>query len=95
MIALAQAPASVGTLAEGLPISRPAVSQHLRVLKEAGLVSDTAIGTRRVYALDTTGVAQVREFLDRFWRDDLTRYAAFVEHETARLRDQTVRQVPR
>lgn len=84
---LAQAPAAVGQLAAGLPISRPAVSQHLRVLKDAGLVRDVAVGTRRVYELDATGVEQVRGFLDRFWHDDLERYAAFVEQQHIPARD--------
>jgi DNA-binding transcriptional ArsR family regulator len=58
---------SVGEIARGLPVSRPAVSQHLRVLKAAGLVSDQAAGTRRVYHIDPKGLAVVRAWLDRFW----------------------------
>jgi DNA-binding transcriptional ArsR family regulator len=64
---LAEGPASVGTLADGMPISRPAVSQHLRVLKDAGLVSDRQVGTRRIYAVDPAGVGVLREYWDRFW----------------------------
>lgn len=76
---LSGGPASVGSLADRMPISRPAVSQHLRVLKDAGLVRDRAEGTRRVYALDACGLADVRAFLAAHWRDDLARFADFVE----------------
>jgi DNA-binding transcriptional ArsR family regulator len=58
---------SVGEIARGLPVSRPAVSQHLRVLKAAGLVSDRAAGTRRVYHIDLKGLAAIRAWLDQFW----------------------------
>lgn len=71
---LAEEPTSVGALARGLPVSRPAVSQHLKVLKAAGLVSDTAHGTRRVYAVDPAGLAAVRDYFDRFWRDALAAF---------------------
>ena len=64
---LAEGPASVGTLADGMPVSRPAVSQHLRVLKDAGLVSDRQVGTRRIYAVDPAGVVALREYWDRLW----------------------------
>lgn len=64
---LAEGPQSVGALALDMPISRPAVSQHLRVLKEAGLVSDRAEGTRRVYQIDPAGLGVIRQWLDRFW----------------------------
>jgi DNA-binding transcriptional ArsR family regulator len=64
---LARCPSAVGDLARELPVSRPAVSQHLRVLKQAGLVVDRADGTRRVYALHTAGLAALRRDLDRFW----------------------------
>lgn len=73
---LAHGPAAVGELARQLPVSRPAVSQHLRVLKCAGLVRDRAAGTRRVYQLDPTGLAALRTELDRFWAQALTGYAA-------------------
>jgi DNA-binding transcriptional ArsR family regulator len=62
---LASGPLAVGDLARTFPLSRPAISQHLRVLKDAGLATDTAYGTRRVYALDPNGVAALRAFLDR------------------------------
>ena len=60
-------PMAVGELAANLPVSRPAVSQHLRVLKDAGLVRDRQEGTRRVYALDQAGLAEVRTWFDRMW----------------------------
>src|ERR1700735_4732603 len=58
---------SGGQIAEGLPVSRPAVSQHLKVLKEAGLVTDRAEGTRRVYSIDPHGLGAIRAWLDQFW----------------------------
>ncbi len=64
-------PKPVGQIAKGLPISRPAVSQHLKVLKEAGLVNDRPDGTARVYSIDPKGLAQVRKWLDQFWDDAL------------------------
>ena len=71
---LREGPRSVGELAEGLPVSRPAVSQHLRVLKQAGLVSDRKAGTRRVYRVDPDGLLEIREMFDRFWTDALERF---------------------
>lgn len=76
---LAAGPRAVGELAADLPVSRPAVSQHLRVLKEAGLVTDRAVGTRRLYQLDPTGADAVRAYLDRFWTDALRRFKTAVE----------------
>ena len=67
-------PQSVGELAGGLPVSRPAVSQHLRVLKEAGLVSDRKHGTRRVYRVDPDGLAALRDYFDSFWDEALERF---------------------
>jgi DNA-binding transcriptional ArsR family regulator len=72
-------PLSVGAVAKGMPVSRPAVSQHLKVLKEAGLVTDRAEGTRRVYAIDPHGLAAVRSWLDQFWDDALAAFQAEVE----------------
>jgi DNA-binding transcriptional ArsR family regulator len=72
---LARRPSSVGELAERLPISRPAVSQHLRVLKDGGLVVSRAEGTRRVYRLNPDGVAALRAWLDRVWDDALTAFS--------------------
>ncbi|HWN22368.1 MAG TPA: metalloregulator ArsR/SmtB family transcription factor [Gaiellaceae bacterium] len=74
-------PCSVGQLADGLPVSRPAVSQHLRVLKEAGLVSDRKEGTRRVYRVEPAGLAGLRDYFDGFWGDALERFAAEARKE--------------
>lgn len=79
-------PRSVGQLAEGMEVSRPAVSQHLRVLKEARLVSDRAEGTRRLYALDTRGVEALRNWLDGFWDEALSAFKNAVEREAAKER---------
>ena len=76
---LAARPRSVGELASGLPVSRPAVSQHLQVLKSAGLVSDRVDGTRRVYQIDPAGLGPLRAWLDRFWDRALDAYKAKVE----------------
>ena len=70
-------PRPVGEIAAGLPISRPAVSQHLRVLKEAGLVRDRKDGTRRLYSVDGDGLRALREYLERYWDVAL---ASFKEH---------------
>ena len=67
MLRLADQPMAVGRLADSLPVSRPAVSQHLRVLKDAGLVTENAAGTRRIYRLNPAGVAALRDQLDTFW----------------------------
>src|SRR5579862_6768736 len=78
---VAARPSAVGELARGLPVSRPAVSQHLRVLKEAGLVSETPDGARRIYRLDPRGIAAMREWLDNHWAVALTAFERFVaEH---------------
>lgn len=79
---LAERPRAVGELAEALPISRPAVSQHLKVLKDAGLVTDRADGTRRVYRLNPAGVAALRDQLDAFWRRALDGYQDVVDQPT-------------
>lgn len=76
---LAHGPAAVGELARELPVSRPAVSQHLKVLKSAGLVRDRAAGTRRVYQLDPTGLDSLRADLDRFWTRALATYAQTID----------------
>ncbi|HET9103874.1 MAG TPA: metalloregulator ArsR/SmtB family transcription factor [Solirubrobacteraceae bacterium] len=80
---VAQQPRSVGELAEGLPVSRPAVSQHLRVLGEAGLVRVTPQGTRRIYRLDPRGVQALRAYLERFWPTALAAFKAEVERPIA------------
>lgn len=76
---LARGPLPVGELARGLPVSRPAVSQHLKVLKRAGLVCDRADGTRRVYQLDPSGLEAMRADLDRFWLQALAGFKETVE----------------
>jgi DNA-binding transcriptional ArsR family regulator len=73
---LIDGPQPVGRIALGMAVSRPAVSQHLKVLKEAGLVTDRAEGTRRVYTIDPRGLAAVRRYLDQFWDQALTAFAA-------------------
>ena len=80
---LARRPRPVGELAEGLPVSRPAVSQHLKVLADAGLVVATREGNRRLYRVDPRGVSGMRSYLDRFWTDAL---AAF--EDTARAEEE-------
>jgi DNA-binding transcriptional ArsR family regulator len=79
---LAERPQPVGELAAGLPVSRSAVSQHLKVLKEAGLVSERAAGTRRIYRLNPAAVAALRDQLDTFWRRALSGYADVAEDAT-------------
>jgi DNA-binding transcriptional ArsR family regulator len=79
---LADRPRAVGDLASELPVSRPAVSQHLKVLKETGLVVDRREGTRRIYEVDPDGVAALRAQLDRFWNKSLAAYKAAVEQPT-------------
>ena len=76
---LADGPRPVGEIARDLPVTRPAVSQHLKVLKEAGLVTDRHIGTRRLYQLNPEGVGALRAYLDRFWNRALTAFKAAAE----------------
>ena len=76
---LGERPSAVVELAARLPVSRPAVSQHLKVLKDAGLVRDRQVGTRRVYSLDPEGLAALRDYMDRFWNTALHRFKARVE----------------
>ena len=76
---LAIAPASVGDIAATMPVTRSAVSQHLRVLKEAGLVSETPEGTRRIYRLDPAGIGAVRDWLDAQWATALDAFGAFAD----------------
>jgi DNA-binding transcriptional ArsR family regulator len=83
---IAAHPSAVGELAARLPVSRPAVSQHLKVLKEAGLVLDQRDGNRRIYQLDPQGLAELRDYLDRFWSTALTSFKTIVERKEP-LRD--------
>ena len=80
--ALRSGPRSVGDLARSLPVSRPAVSQHLKVLKEAGLVRDRKDGTRRIYSVDPRGLTDIRAYFDSFWGEALERFAAEARKET-------------
>ena len=77
--ALKNGPHSVGELAARVPVSRPAVSQHLKVLKDAGLVTDHRAGTRRIYEVDRDGLGRLRADLDHFWTSALAAYKAAVE----------------
>ncbi len=79
---LIDGPQPVGRIAKGMPVSRPAVSQHLKVLKEAGLVTDRPEGTRRVYSIDPNGLGALRRYLDQFWDHALEAFAAEVEKDT-------------
>lgn len=83
---LRKGPRAVGDIAEGLPVSRPAVSQHLKVLKEARLVTAYRDGTRQFYAIDTQGLAAVRDYLDSFWGDALSAFKAYAEKGAPKTR---------
>lgn len=76
---LRRGPSPVGALAEGLPVSRPAVSQHLKVLKEAGLVAEAQDGARRIYQIDPAGLGPLRRWLDQFWDVALENFKAEAE----------------
>jgi DNA-binding transcriptional ArsR family regulator len=78
---LAARPFAVGDLARGLPVSRPAVSQHLKVLKEAGLVREISQGTRRIYSLDPRGIAAMRRWLDSHWASALDAFKHFADEQ--------------
>jgi DNA-binding transcriptional ArsR family regulator len=88
---LLSGPKSVGDLARDLPVSRPAVSQHLKVLSDAGLVTVDADGTRRIYRLDPQGLAGLRDYLDGFWRRSLASFkrAAETDPSTRAAQEQT------
>jgi DNA-binding transcriptional ArsR family regulator len=85
---LAERPQAVGDLAAGLPVSRSAVSQHLKVLKDAGLVSERASGTRRIYRLNPVALAALRDQLDTFWQRALTSYADVVTDDIDRATEE-------
>ena len=78
---LAEGPRPVGELAELLPVTRPAVSQHLKVLKEAGLVMDSQNGTRRIYQLNPEGIGALRAYFDRFWNRSLAAFKDALEQD--------------
>ncbi|MFP3900176.1 MAG: ArsR/SmtB family transcription factor [Acidimicrobiia bacterium] len=79
---LAERPRAVGELADQLPVSRPAVSQHLKVLKETGLVDDETVGTRRIYRLNPVGVQALRDQLDTFWGRAIANYEAAIDDDS-------------
>lgn len=79
LVRLRDGPRPVGEIANNLPVSRPAVSQHLKVLKDAGLVNDRSEGTRRIYYIDPNGLGAMRAWLDQFWEAALAAFAAEVE----------------
>jgi DNA-binding transcriptional ArsR family regulator len=72
-------PLPVVEIARGMAVARPAVSQHLKILKEAGLVADRAVGNRRLYSLDPDGLTELRRFVEAFWTDALTRFAKYAD----------------
>ena len=76
---LADGPVAVGEIARDMPVSRPAVSQHLKVLKDAGLVIDTQAGNRRLYRVDPRGVEALRDYFDRFWTNQLSAFKEAAE----------------
>ena len=78
---LSRGPRPVGELAAELPVSRPAVSQHLKVLKDVGLVVDRQAGTRRLYQVDTAGLAVLRTYLDQFWERSLASFASAAQEQ--------------
>jgi DNA-binding transcriptional ArsR family regulator len=84
---LKSGPKAVGAIARGMPVSRPAVSQHLKALKEAGLVADRPEGTRRVYYIDPHGLGSLRRWLDQFWDEALAAFATQVELEAKQRKD--------
>jgi|SRR6476661_10337121 DNA-binding transcriptional ArsR family regulator len=84
---LKSGPKAVGAIARGMPVSRPAVSQHLKALKDAGLVADRPDGTRRVYYIDPHGLGGVRQWLDQFWNDALDALQAEVERAVSESKD--------
>jgi DNA-binding transcriptional ArsR family regulator len=81
VLLLAERPYAVGELAAGLPVTRPAVSQHLKVLKDAGLVDEEPVGTKRVYRLNAAGLLALRDQLDTFWNRALSSYQDVTEEE--------------
>lgn len=83
---LADGPRPVGELARGLPVSRPAVSQHLKVLKEAGLVVDRRVGNRSIYQVNPDGLGALRAYLDQFWKQALAAFKAAVEQPQEEVR---------
>jgi DNA-binding transcriptional ArsR family regulator len=86
---LREGPRSVGEIANDMPVSRPAVSQHLKVLKGAGLVGDRSVGTRRIYYIDPKGLGAMRAWLDQFWEAALDGFKAAVEAEAEKSKKES------
>lgn len=84
---LASGPSPVGELANGLPVSRPAVSQHLKILKDAGLVVDRRVGNRSIYQVNPDGLGAMHAYLEQFWKQALTAFKTAVEHQPGSLAD--------
>ena len=84
---LRDGPRPVGEIARDLPVTRPAVSQHLKVLKDAGLVGDRSVGTRRIYYIDPKGLGAMRAWLDQFWESALAAFAAEVERSATKEKE--------
>ncbi|GAC1577261.1 MAG: metalloregulator ArsR/SmtB family transcription factor [Sphingomicrobium sp.] len=84
---IARSPAAVGDIAKGMPVSRPAVSQHLKILKSAGLVTEEVSGTRRIYRIDPRGIGAMRDRLDGYWRQALTAFAAFADDDDSKIEE--------
>jgi DNA-binding transcriptional ArsR family regulator len=84
---LRRGPKPVGVIADGLPVSRPAVSQHLKVLREAGLVADRAAGARRFYYIDPQGLGALRAWVDQFWNEALTAFTAEIATQVQEKKD--------
>ena len=87
---VAESPRAVGDLARGLPVSRPAVSQHLKVLKDAGLVREVAEGTRRIYHIDPRGIGAMRDWLDKHWRGALAAFQKFADAESEKEKEESL-----
>jgi len=90
---LRRGPRPVGEIAEGLPVSRPAVSQHLKVLKEARLVTVYRDGTRQFYAIDTQGLSALRSYIDSFWDEALGAFKTYAEREVLKAKSKRKRRV--
>jgi DNA-binding transcriptional ArsR family regulator len=95
---LAKSPAAVHQIADEFTVSRPAISQHLRALKDARLVLDEAVGNRRIYRVNPSGIEEIRSYFDRFWGDALSSFKAFIENHPSKNpkdRNATDRRTPR
>jgi DNA-binding transcriptional ArsR family regulator len=90
---LRRGPKAVGAIAEGLPVSRPAVSQHLKVLKDARLVTAYRDGTRQFYAIDTQGLSDLRRYIDSFWDEALSAFKTYAEGDAPKVKQKRKRRV--